>query len=65
MGLLDSSFAPLFIILAIFGVLAGFFRHLLAKVLVVLAVEVILFVLFPNLLVLLAELVAFVRRSLG
>ena len=62
---MESSFAPLFIVLAIFGILAGFFRHALVKVLVILAVQVALFVFFPDLLVKLAQLVEFVRQSLN
>lgn len=62
--MLDSTFAPLFIVLAIFGVLAGFFRHLLVKVITILAIEVALFIFFPILLIKLVQLVDFVRQSL-
>ena len=65
MGILESSFAPIFIVLAIFGILAGFFRHLLSKVIIVLAVEIALFVFFPSLLIKFAELISVIRHSLG
>ena len=55
---------PVLIIIAIFGVLIGFFRHLLVKVVVIIAVEVLLFVLFPDLLTKLAQLVEWARQML-
>lgn len=61
----NSSIAPFIILIIIFGVLIGFFRHLLVKVLAILAIEVALFIFYPNLLTKLAELVEFVRRSLS
>lgn len=65
MDLFHSPYAPFIIIALIFGVLAGFFKHLLVKVIVILLIEVALFILFPDLLVKLAELVSVVRRALG
>lgn len=55
---------PVVLVLAIFGVLLGFFRHLLVKVLLILLVEVALFILFPTLLIYLVDLVSAVRHSL-
>lgn len=56
---------PFVVILAIFGILAGFFRSLLVKVVVVLAAEIVLFVMFPNLLVKFAQLIGAIRAALG
>jgi hypothetical protein len=51
MSIFDSSLAPYIFVLAGFGVLAGFFRKLLIKVVVTLAITVIFLALFPKLLV--------------
>jgi hypothetical protein len=51
MSIFDSSLAPYIFVLAGFAVLAGFFRKLLIKVVVTLAVVVLFLALFPKLLV--------------
>jgi hypothetical protein len=48
---------PLLIVLAVLGVLAGFFRKILVVTLIVLLAQIILFALFPNLLVAFVKLV--------
>jgi hypothetical protein len=65
MDILNSPVLAIAVVLVIFGVLGGFFRHFLVKVVAVLIVEVALFILFPNLMVYLAELVSAVRHALS
>lgn len=50
MSILDSSIAPGIFLLAVFGVLAGFFRKTLIRVLITLVVTVIFLAIFPQLL---------------
>ncbi|MCC2631798.1 MAG: hypothetical protein K0S20_497 [Patescibacteria group bacterium] len=62
---MDGSFLPIFIVLAIFGILAGFFRKLFGKVVVVLAIQIALFVFFPELLIKFAQLIAVIRDAVN
>jgi len=62
---LSSPTTSIIVVLAVFGVLAGFFRHLLGKVLVLLLVQIALFVLFPQLLIYFVKLITTIRGSLA
>ena len=55
MAILDSTLAPYVFLLAGFGVLAGFFRKVLIRFVIFLALEILFFLLFP------ATLLAFVN----
>lgn len=54
---------PLLLVVVILIVLFHFFRHLFLKVLGVLVVEILLFIIFPSLLVDLAKVVDAVHRT--
>lgn len=58
MSILDSSIAPMLFLLTGFAVLAGFFRKVLLRVVIILAVEIIFLALFPKLLVAFVGLIA-------
>ncbi|HSI21289.1 MAG TPA: hypothetical protein VLA04_06425 [Verrucomicrobiae bacterium] len=58
MSILDSSIAPYIFLVAGFSFLAGFFRKILVKVVIILAVEIIFLALFPKLLVHFVNLVS-------
>lgn len=60
----NSNLASIIFLLGVLGVLAGFFRHLLIKVLVIILLEIVVFVLFPNLLVFFAQVVGTIRAAL-
>lgn len=62
---MGTTTLPLGVILIIFAVLFGFFRHLVMKVVAILLIELALFVLFPDLLVQLARLVTVVRQAIS
>jgi len=64
MSLLPASLPPITVILIIIGVVLGFFRHLIQKILVVLLVEIIFFLLFPNALVYFAHIIGVIRGVL-
>jgi hypothetical protein len=63
MSILDSTLAPFIFLLAGFAVLAGFFRKILLKVIIMLAVEIILLALFPQLLLKFVQLITTIRQS--
>ena len=65
MDFLNNPVVAVVVVLLIFGVLGGFFRHLLVKVAIILAVEIALFILIPNLMIYLAMLVGAVRQALS
>jgi hypothetical protein len=58
MSLFDSNLAPGLIVLVGFAFLAGFFRKIFVKVVIILAVEVIFLALFPKLLLQFVNLVS-------
>jgi hypothetical protein len=61
MSILESSIAPYLTLLVTFAVLAGFFRKMLVKVVIIIAAEVVLLALFPALLLKFIELIQAVR----
>jgi len=63
MSIFDSNIAPYLFVIAIFGVLAGFARKILLKVIIILVVEVALFALFPHLLLGFTTLVSNVHHA--
>lgn len=63
MNALSGNLGAILTILAILGVIIGFFRHLISKLVILLLIEVALFILFPNLLVQLAILINAIRHS--
>jgi hypothetical protein len=65
MSILDSQLAPYIIILAFLAVLMGFFRKTLIRVIVFLAGELLLLVLYPGLLDHLKAFVLMIRNSLS
>ncbi len=65
MSILDSSIAPYLLILAVFAVLLGFFRKTLIRVLVFLAAEILIFVLYPGMLDRLKSVVLLIRNSIS
>ena len=64
MSILDSQIAPVLILVAVFGVLLGFFRKTLLKVLVIILAEAVFFALFPSVLQKFVNLILAIRRSL-
>jgi hypothetical protein len=60
-----TDFGPIFIVLAILGVLAGFFKHLFVRVLGTLIVLTGIFVVFPQLLIQYAQIVSAIRQALS
>lgn len=58
MSIFDSSIAPFIFLVAGLGVLAGFFRKLFFKVLIILAIEIVFLALFPKLLLKFVELIS-------
>lgn len=57
MSIADSSLAPYVVIALVVAVLAGFARKSLVHLLILLAVQVVLFAIFPKLLLQFVELV--------
>lgn len=63
MSIFDSTLAPYIFVIAIMGVLLGFFRKLFLKVVIILVVLILLFALFPRLLLAFTNLVATVHSA--
>jgi hypothetical protein len=65
MSILDSGVTPSLTLLIGFGILAGFFRKLLTKTVIILVVEIAFFVLFPIALLKFVEFITSIRHALG
>lgn len=65
MALTTSPITETIVVLGLVGVLLGFFRHLAGKIISVLLIQIVVFIIFPGLLLKFVHLITSIRGSLS